>query len=257
MADNSPRRDKFASLQASQNTSGQQQQANMPPRRDKFASLAAKQQSQPPRNDKFASLAAQQQQQSSQSDSPPARRDKFSSLASRTNNNKPSASSGRDKFSSLRAQQQQQQLQASPFPAPQQGDSQENQILKGRIQQRQAVLKDLEVAEGLTWQLMQLAAETAQSLTDLQNEDESLSSTTKEYRNTLQRIHGLLSPHASLLVAYQNHQQEEESTNMYAARAEMRLAQERQKVLQEMLRIEQSQVSSSGDEANKKRKLDT
>lgn len=148
--------------------------------------------------------------------------------------------------------------------------------LKTRIQQRQTVLQDLESTEGLTWKLIHLARDTAHALTDLTGTTSSndIAELSKEYRETLSKIHQTLQPHGNLVKAYQNHQvdtgqkEEKKSTgglNMYAARVEMRLAQEKQRVLTEMLQLEQEQnhdtpminesnLSHGGDESNKRKR---
>mmetsp|Transcript_13893 Transcript_13893/g.20506 ORF Transcript_13893/g.20506 Transcript_13893/m.20506 type:complete len:284 (+) Transcript_13893:60-911(+) len=275
------RRDKFASLKATQAQATQAAQATeaqatevKPVKRDKFASLAAKQgmssnqpeESKPTitktsaRRDKFASLAATQKEQSTHAETKvpnKPKRDKFASMAQR--NAKPK----RDKFASMR------QTQHDKSTGLSQDSDQKKKIdstselvltserLKKRINQRQKIFRDLEKAEGHTWNLILLAGETARNLTNLKVEESNndLSELSKKYRDTLQNIHSLLCPHADFVKAYQNHQEEEETKNMYAARVETRLSQEKRNVIQEFLRLEK-QNEDNGASNHKKRKLE-
>ena len=167
----------------------------------------------------------------------------------------------RDKFASMAASLA--TASASPRPAPQQEDhhqavttsDEKKELLKQRMEQRDKILKDLQQAEGLTWNLLTLANKTADSLSELDTTKEQVSQLSKQFRDTLQNIHSILTPHASLVVAYQNHSidknrkedseekeeghEQKESVNMYAAKVERKLAQERRNVLQELLRLEQ------------------
>ena len=230
------RRDKFASLQAA-SASPQQPNQTSSPRRDKFASLAAKQQQE-------NKGTAQGDSQKPNHSNPAARRDKFASLAQSGRTPK------RDKFAALNNKTNEDKaLPSASATAARSTDARATQ-LQARIRQRKSVLADLEQAEGLTWTLTQVASTTAKALADLKDEStDGLLSLTKKYRETLQKIHSLLSPHSALVVAYQNHNQDEESSNMYAARVEMRLAQERRKVVSDFLEIERG--------LRKKRKFDT
>lgn len=167
----------------------------------------------------------------------------------------------RDKFASMAASLA--TASSSPRPAPQQEELQagvaiseeKKELLKQRMEQRDKVLKDLQKAEGWTWNLLTLAKKTADSLSKLDTTKEQVSQLSKQYRDTLQNINSVLTPHASLVVAYQNHSidrngkedsegkeerhEQKESVNMYAAKVERKLAQERRNVLQELLRLEQ------------------
>jgi hypothetical protein len=302
MSDQAPRRgDKFRSLQAARNNSpvppSQQVQTA---KRDKFASMAARQESQtadasagppsaqqtppaapvpaqsPPKRDKFASMAARQQNSSeasapavaaaapkrdkfasmAQATAKPPTKDKFASMAqTATQKNK------RDKFASL-AQQQSKPPEAKTEDTKRTTEERMAE-LKKRIQQRQTVLKDLEKAEGYTWNLIQLSSKTAKQLTKLTVDEtsESLSGVCSSYRSTLQQIHSLISPHANFVKSYQNfdrsHQEASEATsNMYAARVESRLAQERRNVLEELLRLEEREAPLDSMTEDNKRKRD-
>lgn len=238
------------------------------PKRDKFASMAARQQgtspipptssqASGPNRDKFSSIAARQRSSPSQAPQPAAagvlsattasvatpvasapKRDKFASMAQGT------TAPTRDKLASL-AQQQHPQIPA--VASVELKPSNENQVkqLKKRTQQRQKVLAELEKAEGHTWNLIQLASQTAKNLTELKvnDEEDALSDISSKYRDTLQRIHSLLSPHAKFVKAYQNHQETSDASNMYAARVEKRLAQERRYVLEELLSQEKQEAT--------------
>jgi hypothetical protein len=90
--------------------------------------------------------------------------------------------------------------------------------------------------------------------------------TSNAYRETLQKIHQTLTPHGKFVKAYQNHQvdktqDKEGGPNMYAARVEMRLAQEKKRVLEEMLRLERGEeqplpMEIEASTASNKRKRD-
>lgn len=303
MADQAPRQDNFASLQAVHNSpvppqegEGQVQEA---PKRDKFASMAARQQqstpaattlapapapapstgttgaSVPPRRDKFASMTARQQVAPETSTiveppgtatatTPTPKRDKFASMALATAISKRDESTitsqattqpKRDKFASMA---QQQKSPPSGQTTPKRTAAERMKALEKRTQQRQKVLKDLEKAEGHTWNLIQFASKTARHLTKLKVEDDdtTLSEISSKYRDTLQKIHSLLSPHAKFVKAYQNHQEESEATNMYAARVETRLAQERRNVLEELLRLEKQEAPQDINNENKRKRED-
>lgn len=294
-----PKRDKFASLQASRTTSSPTNASQSPtPKRDKFASMAARQQTgqgpdvsplagivaPAPKRDKFASMAARQQGTSpipsASSQASGRNRDKFSSMAARQQSSPSQApqpddadvltaitASGatpvasvpkRDKFASMAqgttapkrdklaslAQQQNPQIPAVAPVEPKPSNENQMKQLKKRTQQRQRVLAELERAEGHTWNLIQLASQTAKNLTELKvnDEEDTLSDISSKYRDTLQRIHSLLSPHAKFVKAYQNHQETSDASNMYAARVEKRLAQERRYVLEELLSQEKQEA---------------
>jgi len=227
----------------------------------------------PPKRDKFASMAA-----AAAAAVPIApKRDKFASMAAAASSQQ--ASPQRDKFASMAAASSQQHESITTTTSA--SKEEKEAPLKKRMSQRDQVLADLQQAEGWTWQLLTLASKTARSLStlDMSNATKSeISQTSKQYCDTLQNIHSLLSPHASLVVAYENHnvdkqqggketkqEQEEkeeegikkegddkmkkEDVNMYAARVEMRLAQERRDVLKELLRLEQQEETSSITEA--------
>lgn len=209
--------------------------------------------SDPPKRDKFSSMAAAAQQQEPATEPAPPKRDKFASMAA--------------------ASSQQQHSISTPTTANTKVENTQA-LLKQRMVQRNQVLKDLQQAEGWTWQLLALASKTARSLSTLDMSNatkEDISNTSKQYRETLQEIHSTLSTQTSLVVAYENHdvdknqnvvegkeqeekEQEEkkddtkkrEGVNMYAARVEMRLAQERRDVLKELLRLEQHR-GATGD----------
>lgn len=263
----SGRRDKFASLQATQAQATQVK----PVKRDKFASMAAQQgmtsnqqeeskstsSKTSPRRDKFASLAATQKEQAANAETKIStskpKRDKFASMAQ--------AKPKRDKFASM-AQTQRGKAQNSSKDTDKANkiDSHPevtSEMLKRKIIQRQKIFRDLEKAEGHAWNLILLAGESAKNLTNLKVEENcnALSDLSKKYRDTLQNIHSLLSPHAQFVKAYQNHQEGDETKNMYAARVETRLAQEKRNVIQEFLRLEK-QNENHGASNHKKRKLE-
>jgi len=252
-----------------------------PPKRDKFASMAAAQKEReginnptpilsPPKPDKFASMVAKQQggggggvlvEQAVDETTSPAQGVSQPPVVVVT-------APKRDKFASMAARQQKQQqvLAGSIVPEPMTAPKKDllsgshdspitsttaappqdrGKMLQARIQQRQKVLCDLELAEGLIWKLNLLAKDTAHAFSDLSGNTGNISATSKDFRETLKKIHQTLHPHAHLVKAYQNHQVDKKedlgAPNMYAARVEMRLAQEKQQVLAEMLRLEQGE----------------
>jgi len=246
------------------------QQAIASPKRDKFASMAARQANNspinpaaaaaaaaaaatippPPKRDKFASMAARQG--SEPPTAPAPKRDKFASMAqSAANNNSTAPPPKRDKFASL-------QKSTSPVPpakpAPIKDDERIKELEK-RAHQRHKVLRDLEKAEGHTWNLLQLASQTAKHLSEIKvdEDDTTLSDLSSKYRDTLKKIHSLLSPHAKFVKAYQNRQEESDVTNMYAARVETRLAQERRNVLEDLLLLEKDGYEPSAMNSNKRK----
>lgn len=252
-----------------------------PPKRDKFASMAAAQKERedsinnptpilpPPKPDKFASMVAKQQggggggvlvEQAVDETTSPAQGVSQPPVVELT-------APKRDKFASMAARQQKQQqvLAGSIVPEPMTAPKKDllsgshdspttataappqdrSKMLQARIQQRQKVLCDLELAEGLIWKLNILAKDTAHAFSDLSGNTGNISATSKDFRETLKKIHQTLHPHAHLVKAYQNHQVDKKedlgAPNMYAARVEMRLAQEKQQVLAEMLQLEQGE----------------
>jgi len=88
---------------------------------------------------------------------------------------------------------------------------QKRQRRKRQIKERQLqLLEDLDQAEELTLQLLQLAASTTQELADatLEGDEEKWKTCQKngvEYMQKVKQIHTLLSPHAHYVVAYKNH----------------------------------------------------
>ena len=209
--------------------------SNTAPKRGKFFRMEVaqqQQQQQQHKRDKFASMAAARQSQTTTTAAP--KRDKFASMTAAA-----AATSGES-------------LTVTP------SEKDIENAIKKRMKQRDQVFKDLEQAEGWTWQLLTLACQTARSLSDLTADNNTdISEMSAKYRETLQKIHSILTPHAHLVVPYQNHQvdkkeevqqqhtnAEEDRINMYAARVEMRLAQERRNVLNELLRLEKESEDS-------------
>lgn len=276
MSDPAPRRDKFASLKAAlSNPVPTQDEQVQSVQADKFATLAAMQppqaasneltndrstaQSGSPtgRRDKFASMAARQEVVADETANampqkaglmPAPKRDKFASLAQANANSRlndmPAATSSanvlpkRDKFASMAQQQK-----ASNFElmnTTRLCGPERMKELKIQIQQRGKVLNDLEKAEGHIWNLLHFASQTSRHLIKLRVDDDTntLTELSSQYRDTLQTIHSLISPHSKFVKAYQNHQEESDVSNMYAARVETRLAQERRNVLVELVRLE-------------------
>jgi hypothetical protein len=199
--------------------------------------------------------------------SSPPKRDKFASMAAAAAGgaagDAAASAAGDAAASAAPDDPRRDKLTALAVSAPQHQEHQpvatseeKNELLKQRMAQRDRVLKDLQQAEGWTWNLLTLANKTASSLSTLDTTKEQVSELSKQYRDTLQNIHSILTPHASLVVAYQNHgvdknrkeasdeekkegHGQKEIVNMYAAKVERKLAQERRNVLQGLLRLEQ------------------
>jgi hypothetical protein len=227
----SPRRDKFASLAASRQGGAEDSAAEKAPvstvptttKRDKFAAMA--QTTSQPKRDKFSAVAQ----------------------AAVTPKIEMSLALEKDNHSSFSADME---IRKTP--------EEKMHELNQRIQQREKVFKDLETAEGCVWNLVRLASRTAENLTNLNvvDDDSSLSEISAKYRETLQKIHAVLSPHSAFV---KNHQSDSDDSNMYAARVESRLAQERRHVLEELLRHEKENdeehlVDSTGGSLGDKRK---
>lgn len=280
MEDEEPQRDKFESLRTDLSSAvSVAEGGSHAPKRDKFASLTVREQEQssppasvpahepandssilsaeiskPPRRDKFASMAARKEltAEAAMTAAPRAP----AAAKNRDNATRTSRLTPRDKFSSTT------QLQKSPFVD--RTNAEKNSGSNGRVnfeirtQQRQRVLEDLEMAETHTWMLIQFASRTAEHLAKLNVEqsDTTVSSISLQYRDTLQKIHSLLSRHSKFVKAYENHQEEVDATNMYAARVETRLAQERRNVVEELLKLEKQELPSgipAGIENKRKR----
>jgi hypothetical protein len=125
-------------------------------------------------------------------------------------------------------------MAARPIIEPQpteEATSKENRIseLQQRCQQRDAIYADLDQAEALVIQLLQVAQDTATALSS--NQEVSVS----QYQSTLQHIHALLQPHAQYVQAYQA---PSTTTRMYQTRVEWRLAVEAQEILQDYRALE-------------------
>jgi hypothetical protein len=64
----------------------------------------------------------------------------------------------------------------------------------------------------------------------------------KDYQSTVEQIHALLAPHADLVKAYQAPTR---LNRMYQARVELRLADEKQNLLQEFLRLQKEEETAA------------
>jgi hypothetical protein len=228
------------------------------------------------RRDKFANMVARQEVTANETTNvmPPKaglmlalKRDKLANLAEASSNarlNETAASTfsatvllNRDKSSSVAQQQKASNLDrmnTTRLCGPERMKE-----LNALLQQRGDVLNDLEKAEGYIWNLIHFASKTSGDLVKLRVDDDTTSTLTElssQYRDTLQTIHSLLSPHSKFVKAYQNHQEETDVSNMYAARVETRLAQERRNVLDELVRLEKldaAQVTQLDSERKRKR----
>ena len=249
-----PKRDKFASLTARHQ--GQSSATTSVPEHEPAtdSSILGAEISKPPRRDKFASMAARKEltTEAAMTTAPRAP----DATKKRDNARRTLLSNPRDKFSCMA--QQQKIPYADRTNAEKKSGSDRLMNLEIWTQQRLSVLKDLEMAETHTWILIQFASRTAEHLAKLKVEhnDTTLSSISFQYRDTLQKIHSLLSPHSTFVKAYENHHEEVDATNMYAARVETRLAQERRNVVDELLKLEKQELPSGipvEDENKRKR----
>ena len=168
--------------------------------------------------------------------------------------------------------------------------------------QRQAVLDNLDKAENIVLSLLDCASDVAGALSDMtsakskkrhgQKKEGNDERTFEEFTSSVRAngdaylagvksLHSLLSPHASLVKSYKNHDAitstndeskhhkslaaalpsstggtnstsskvvEEATTNMYAVRVEQRLANERTQVLREMIRLEEEEQCTINDD---------
>ena len=158
-----------------------------------------------------------------------------------------------------------------------------------RLERQAMIFASIDEAEDLALDIIGLASSTSSALSDLttpseDGEDASsrlealIRSNGDEYLEKVKRVHALLTPHAGLVAAYRNHEEEDmaepgaspfpvattltedagaaalkgkedESSahhkNMYAARVEMRLAMERKKILIELLRLEKKDLGGA------------
>ena len=125
--------------------------------------------------------------------------------------------------------------------------------LKQKLSMRSEILQSLDRAEVLTCKLLSLARETTVALQDINSGDnkQTISELSKAYRATVAELHPLLSSKttSTLIHPYQNHSYESKHS-MYAARVEMRLAQERKQVLKAFADLEPSSSSKHAKETS-------
>jgi hypothetical protein len=211
--------------------------ASPAPRRDKLSALASRNAAAATDADSAAPSSIPPSVPAPVTAAPASPRDKLSALASRQQASDAAPSGGRgnkfagagrgNKLAALAAAND----AASTVDAAVASNTtsvQEERLknIQERLNQRQEILNNLDRAEEMTVKLLELAHKTTTALQDL-NASPAISDLSKEYRETLQKLHPPLSTDTqSLIHPYQNHSFQ--STNsMYAARVEMRLAQER------------------------------
>jgi hypothetical protein len=146
---------------------------------------------------------------------------------------------------------------------------------------RNPVFRDLEVAENMVVQLLDIAASTADYLSSLaanrpppshhrrtsdadqmeshahsassthRHLDDKLKKNGKDYLDTLNQIHSLLLPHAHMVKAYQTESHavngSRNDQNMYVSKMELRLAREKQTLLADFLALEQEERASTSN----------
>ena len=121
--------------------------------------------------------------------------------------------------------------------------------LKEKLSRRNKILQSLDRAEILTCKLLSLAHDTTVALQDVNDYEskDKISELSKAYRATVAELHPLLSTRTAdegegegeiVIHPYQNHSYESKHS-MYAARVEMRLAQERKQVLKAFADLEE------------------
>lgn len=148
-------------------------------------------------------------------------------------------------------------------------------------ERRGRIFRDLDEAEDIVLSLLTCAADAAEALSDMATAENRVAADSDEgrlakekrkqsfdelavrvranssgYLVGAKKLHSLLAPHASLVKAYKNHDEEDSkeipspnrgvvvgasTSNMYAARVEKRLAMERKEILKEMIRLEESE----------------
>jgi hypothetical protein len=135
----------------------------------------------------------------------------------------------RDKFAAV------QQLKISD------NRQQQAERLRQRCLQRDAVWNDIDTAEAHVTKLLHLASQTALALSQQAAGSSSNNSNTsiidlretqRQYRETIQEIHRLLSPHADLIQAYKA---PSHVNQMYLERVEQRIAESKLELMQELL----------------------
>jgi hypothetical protein len=198
----------------------------------------------PFRGNKFAALQQQQQEKQQASNT-----DNTQSLESTPPVNNTSAAPKRDKFAAMQTTQLTSRSDVSSAAAA--ADSSiEHTKQRAIANQRSQVWKDLQQAEALTIQLLQLAQETAQSLVRADEIDQEVRRPpppTDQYMETLAQIHARLRPHVHLLQAYQ-HPTEPNPT--YISRVEWSIAKQKRDLLQDYLAEEQGRGGAMMGSAN-------
>jgi hypothetical protein len=199
----------------------------------------------------------------------PPRRDKFASMASRQQTGGAGGTSASDSVTTA--------VVVTLDQSQQEAAEERNRSLQQRMDQRDAVWSDLCKAEAQTIQLLQTAQTTATHLAaaasfkensdsdskssnkhkntsdDKANSSDSdykpsgsqvtaIQKCMKDYQRTVEQIHALLAPHADLVKAYQAPTR---LNRMYQARVELRLADEKQNLLQEFLRLQKEEETAA------------
>lgn len=206
--------------------------------------------STPPKTDKFAAMAARQQQQADDATSTATKRDKFAAMTARQQQSPELPASPeladhptakRDKLAAMTARQTpaRHDKLAHKFAAVTEQTAaeqkkQDNNDLKRKCSQRDAIWEDLDQAEQMVVQLLEIAQNTAQALA---TPAAPLDDLPERYQSKLQKIHSLLQPHAEHIHAYQ---QPTAINRIYQTRVEWRLAVEAKELLGEYKRLEEN-----------------
>ena len=221
-------RDKFAAMASRAESSAPSDQAPS----DTPTTSAGTSQSQPPRRDKLAALAAR-------SNAGPGSTDTSASDA------RAPAGTGRgNKLAAMAANASAMSSSKPPVvdakKAEEEAKGKHLEKVKERLNKRKHILQNLDRAEDLTCQLLEIAHKTTTALQDLSCAP-NISELSLAYRQTLREIHPLLSTDTEELIQpYKNHANETKQS-MYAARVEMRLAKERTQVLKMFTELEADQ----------------
>ncbi|GKY98596.1 hypothetical protein MPSEU_000816300 [Mayamaea pseudoterrestris] len=165
---------------------------------------------------------------------PAQRGDKFGALQEKQQQQNPVTAPKRDKFAAMQSRNSEENAAPSLTSlSPSQEPKQAEQVSTATLQNEKfsKVWNDLQLAEAATLKLLQLARETAESLTqaDTLDDNQQALPPTDEFLESLQSIHSRLAPHAFLVKAYQA---PTEPNQTYLAKVELGMARQKRNVIQ-------------------------
>ncbi len=199
------------------------------------------------KTDKLAAMAARQQSSDKALEeelSTPVKRDKLAAMAARqieetitsTTTTTITTVPKRDKFAAMAARPPEHTTTITTEKSSPKNHQQDRiQELQQRCQQRDAIYADLDQAEALVIQLLQVAQDTSTALSTTW-----AAPPVSQYPTIVQQIQGLLQPYAHYVQAYQA---PSTTTRMYQTRVEWRLAEEAKAILQDYRALEETQES--------------